>query len=203
MGTDIYFAVESRTGGTWERCEAMLPDPESGTLNRRSWYDERNYELFFLLAGLESPRPVGPPSAVISEPRGLPEDLSDETAREFSRFLASGTFGMSWLSAHDLVAYDWHQPVTNTYFATRPTSMRRRGRRSRMLSDDEVRRHVQQNGVPPVGWGRAGSSRDGVQVTAVRTPALLAGEFLEVVHRIESLSPDDPLGARCVFWFDR
>ena len=200
MGTDITFAVERRGGdGVWARVENLLEDKYSETdaLVREPWYDVRNYECFFLLAGIQpSARRVSPPEAVISQPRGLPDDVAEETLDHHRQF-GDDAFGSSWLSAWDLITYDWWQPVENSYCAfprcgeveplvpgfDKPASS---------LSHDDVREWVAVWGSPPPGWCRAGDARGGVDVVAPTSPDRLAREFLPVVARIACAGTREP-----------
>ena len=122
MGCDIHLAVEVRRDGKWERA---LPtggarDPSfvelavekgDGWYAKRSaveFYHNRNYYVFAVLADVRNYEDFRP----ISQPRGLPEDVSDAV-----RHLANdtdddgdiwlGDHSFSWLTLTELQAYPW------------------------------------------------------------------------------------------------
>lgn len=104
MGCDIRIYVE-RKSNSW---------------NLVSELDiRRNYDLFAILAdvrngygtaGVNRSEGFNP----ISDPRGLPADISDEV-KEIVEGSLLDKFGYSWLSLGELLAYDWSQ--TTTQFA--------------------------------------------------------------------------------------
>lgn len=131
MGCDIHLAVEVRKNGVWER---RLPPPEARDpwyvkqaaerdadkwAKKRSeveWYHDRNYEVFAILAGVRNYNNVTP----ISEPRGLPDDVSPEVARlnydhpeydEDGDDVSLGDHSHSWLTLAELLAYPWGTEV--------------------------------------------------------------------------------------------
>lgn len=81
MGCDIHLHVEIKINGKWEHYSTP--------------YIDRSYWLFSLMAGVrsgtESPRPI-------SEPRGLPEDISVVTKLDNDCWGRDG-HSHSWLSA--------------------------------------------------------------------------------------------------------
>jgi hypothetical protein len=90
MGIDISMVIEHRmnVGGSWVRL---------------AWNDEcdRNHNVFTALAGITRQ----PGVAVISEPRGLPEDAS-EGAIEYFKSSELWT-AISHLTLAEIEAYDW------------------------------------------------------------------------------------------------
>jgi hypothetical protein len=108
MGTDIHCFAERRSAAGWEPCY----DLNSTTDEERSFLpfycgQERNYELFALLAGVrrltnEGFQPIAPV-------RGLPEDLSP-AVREVA-LSQDGMWGHNhtWLSLQELLAYPWQE----------------------------------------------------------------------------------------------
>jgi hypothetical protein len=128
MGCDIHLFVEVRDGGAWRPVKV-------------AWdMFGRNYDLFAILAGVRNGcgfagSVTGTGFVPISEPRGLPADLSVELAavRDFfddarvdesgedaideamnANFHAYGCshFGdhsFSWISLRDLLSFDWAQ----------------------------------------------------------------------------------------------
>lgn len=75
-------------------------------------FDWRDYSLFAFLAGVRNYSGVDP----ISEPRGLPGDLSDEVAEEWDD--GFNYHSASWLSLEELLAFDYDQ-VTEDRRVTR------------------------------------------------------------------------------------
>lgn len=78
MGTDIHTFVETKRNDEWVNLALWTKDFETGKFNKALIYDGRNYNLFGLLAGV---RMMG--VEPISEPRGIPEDMSAEVALEY------------------------------------------------------------------------------------------------------------------------
>lgn len=130
MGCDIHLAVEVQNGdGKWERalpppeaCDPWLakqaaeqPDDRYYTERARvTWFHDRNYNLFAILAGVRN----GYDLESISEPRGLPDDLSLELRKlnyddplyvesEDSNDISLGDHSQSWLTLAELLAFDW------------------------------------------------------------------------------------------------
>ncbi len=89
MGCDIHWFVErQRDDGAWEVVsEADGP--------------HRYYNLFFALAGVRYGTAVP-----IAEPRGLPDDVSDEVKRDSDDWGCDG-HSHSWHTLETLLAYDW------------------------------------------------------------------------------------------------
>jgi len=121
MGCDIHMMVEKRIDGEWTEIDPgrepcwWCSDPGTkgtGTKDsccwcrgsgdqRREWFDGRNYPLFGILAGVRD-YSVDP----ISEPRGLPDDLSSGTG------LSGADHSYSWFSLREILDYDWEQAYT-------------------------------------------------------------------------------------------
>jgi hypothetical protein len=106
MGTDIHSFAERRGPAGWEPCYS--PDTtDEGERLFLSFYcgQERNYELFALLAGVH--RLTNEGFQPIAAPRGLPEDLSPalrEVAGDGSDF---GCHNHTWLTLRELLDYHW------------------------------------------------------------------------------------------------
>lgn len=88
------------------------------------WFPDTNWAVYTVLAGV-----ADPPFPCISDPRGLPADLSTEYRRLLERLAAAagggneldwrseavdyfylGDYGVSWLTLTEIDAYDWSQP---------------------------------------------------------------------------------------------
>jgi len=140
MGCDIHFYVEKKQDGRWVSADEWEPSPDyvpgEGDREReirysRRFYSGRNYGLFAILAGVRNYWGINP----IAEPRGVPDDVSDETLGEYatecdeqqatkwiskgySKRLRNGQVSCpdwhsaSWFTLEELLAFDWTQTVT-------------------------------------------------------------------------------------------
>lgn len=133
MGCDIHLAVEVRNGdGVWrralppeevrdpwlvEQAEERPDDPYYAKRVEVTWFDDRNYNLFAILAGVRNNFDFEP----IAEPRGLPDDLSAEVKRldyaeqededADDNDVSLGDHSQSWLTLAELQAYNWNREV--------------------------------------------------------------------------------------------
>lgn len=134
MGTDIHLQVERQNdNGVWERVlpprcmdawhrEHLIENPNDAWTIRAAkynWYNDRNYSLFGMLADVRNGRGfagalLGDGFIPISEPRGLPDDLSAELDQknfdhddECAFWL--GDHSWSWLTVKELLDYNWNQ----------------------------------------------------------------------------------------------
>ena len=192
MGADISFVVEQRSAhGEWE----LAPRPDTSSLD---WYDERSYECFSLLTGLEFSARQLRPLVPIAPPRGWPQDLSNDARSRLAAWSDDTAFGQSWLEVVDFDAYDWDSPMMWMFMASPPPGV---------IVTDEVRSraldHIERHKRLPDGWGRAGRSPDGFDVAVPTTPREQAGIFLDVVRQMSALGADRPGSVRCVFEFTR
>ncbi len=93
MGCDIHLHVEVKIKGRW--------------LHYNHPQISRNYNLFCMMAGVRKYGEDGEPKP-ISEPRGLPDDLSDTTRFDFD-WDEPDAHSMSWLSAEEAgKVQKWH-----------------------------------------------------------------------------------------------
>lgn len=83
MGCDIHCFVEKKVKSSWKLVEKL----EVG----------RNYTLFGKMAGVRD-RSVEP----ISEPRHLPDDISDELEKLYTESYREWCFSVSWLSSAEM-----------------------------------------------------------------------------------------------------
>lgn len=150
MGTDIHMMTEVKVEGVWrrapnvmrncwscdgtgkngERCkEEFRGKPCSycdgkGKYETAKYYDDRNYNLFAMLADVRNGRgfagvQTGAGFAPLSEPRGLPDDLSDDLRGEpeedkdgepwfaYKTRVDLGDHSQSFATLAELEAYDW------------------------------------------------------------------------------------------------
>jgi hypothetical protein len=91
MGCDIHTTIECQTpSGRWE----SVPHFEL--------FDFRNYNLFAWLAGVRNYTDIQP----IAEPRGLPDDVSDQVRAQVEAWGSDG-HSVSWLSLKELTGFDY------------------------------------------------------------------------------------------------
>lgn len=121
MGCDIHLFVERRVEGTWVPADKWVPDPHKESKDKNAlmilcndrYYNGRNYDLFAILADVRNGRgfagiDTGDGFEPISDPRGLPSDVSTEVQSEFTRWGADG-HTPSFHTVKDLLEYDWTQ----------------------------------------------------------------------------------------------
>lgn len=113
MGCDIHFYVERRTKDGWEYVEP----PKGFDVEHEKWlgyakahgyahgppsfYSDRNYRLFGILAGVRDPT-VDP----IAPPREVPDDMSITVRKAHDpRYHHSH----SWLTLAEILGHDWEQ----------------------------------------------------------------------------------------------
>ena len=94
MGCDIHSYAERREGGRWVELPKMEP------------FGEQSYNVFGWLAGVRNYSAVAP----ISEPRGLPADMSAATAKHYDDWRGAA-HSESWLTVAELLCVDYEQEV--------------------------------------------------------------------------------------------
>lgn len=110
MGCDIHPYVEMKgDDGKWHAVKPAGNDPRWAKPEDIEWDFNRSYHSFSVLAGVRNSDEYRP----IAEPRGIPEDASQEVKDESERWDSDG-HSHSWLSLSEILAYDWDQKVTNT-----------------------------------------------------------------------------------------
>ncbi|EJW19182.1 hypothetical protein M5X00_17335 [Paenibacillus alvei] len=97
-----YIQKDKERGVTTVYWETRLQEEEAGTFN--FLHDGRNYNLFSILAGVRNNHRI----SAISEPRGLPDDVT-EKVESISDEWGSDGHSHSYLSATELVQFDWNQ----------------------------------------------------------------------------------------------
>lgn len=115
MGCDIHFYVEKKTPEGWELIKPTDPTDEFG-LKYCHFYHGRNYRLFGVLAnvrngwgfaGVDTGDAIEP----ISEPRGLPDDVSKFVKNKYDEW-GYDAHSASWLLLKELKNYDWKKTIT-------------------------------------------------------------------------------------------
>lgn len=109
MGCDIHLYVERRVHGAWQTADRWTDDKYApGSRNveyEDQFYTGRNYGLFSILAGVRNRHEI----VSISEPRGLPDDMSAELAA-YAADACDHT--PSHFTLAELLAFDWSQSAT-------------------------------------------------------------------------------------------
>lgn len=133
MGCDIHLFVERVENGKWVSADRWTPNRyagEEGEPDIRIEYEDRfytgrNYDLFGILADVRNGSgfagcDTGDGFVPISEPRGIPDDVSPEVAAESSRWGEDG-HSHSWLSVQELLDYDWTRTTKHRGWVSAPT----------------------------------------------------------------------------------
>ncbi len=117
MACDIHFYVERREGGKWVEADKWVVGEDwwnkGEMVKDTNFYDERNYRLFAILAGVRNRRGSGDAStdegfSPISLPKGLPEDVSPLVSKASASWDGEG-HSHSYLTLRELLDYDWTQ----------------------------------------------------------------------------------------------
>jgi hypothetical protein len=213
MGCDIHLCAEYRKDGVWHRAfpddaakspwlveQAARPDDDGwyATRARVTWYDDRNYASFAILANVRNGGGVfsaGQWFEPIAEPRGLPNDMSadvqyvfdryerDEESNENDHDICPGDHSASWVTLAELERYD----------ANRRTE--ERGVIS--YADFCAREDRGESGTQPREWAGAVWQRGGVTIT--EEEARMRRRYPGLVH---SDIPDDKVSVE-VRWVHR
>lgn len=115
MGTDIHMLVERKVDGNWESADKWSKCEYTGkqvVAYGDQIFKDRNYALFSILAGVRNGygfagTDTGDEVTPISEPRGVPDDISPDGAEMWI-----GDHSHSWLTLAEIMAYDWTQTAT-------------------------------------------------------------------------------------------
>jgi hypothetical protein len=119
MGADIHLYVEKKVDGKWiaqgefTREEAEEDGSRGYISGGRDFYSGRNYDLFAILANVRNGRgfagvKTGEGFNPIAEPKGVPEDASDEYKAISENWGCDG-HSHSYLTIRELLDYDWTQ----------------------------------------------------------------------------------------------
>lgn len=186
MGTDIHIAAEFYRNGSWNLADIPLTQ-------------DRNYRAFAVLANVRNGYgfggfSTGEPLVPISEPRGLPDDISlglrtklekkyedDEDAEHF--WLGDQSF--SWVTLKELLEYDLDGPVTVRGYVTREAAQRYR-ETGEIPRSSAASTWTHQAGLEQIEW----------QVP-IRESAWLIPRLIEEIRDLGS-----PENVRLVFGFD-
>ena len=183
MGTDIHIFAETFADEKWHLADVDLPE-------------YRNYWAFAVLADVRNGYGFagfdkGDPITPISQPRGLPDDLSqglrappDPDEEDFSREgIWLGNHSFSWVTLGELLAYDLDAPMTLRGMV--PAESARRFRETGEAPRSYVA-WTQQPGFERIEWQEP-----------IRNQASLV---VDLIDALASLG--DPEKVRIVFGFD-
>src|SRR5258708_3149017 len=92
MGTDINLHAEQRNGTAWRYCGG-LEDLE-----------DRNYDFYAILANVRNPNRSTEPFDYIIQPRGFPDDMSEELRKDSLLFYGHDP---GWVTLRELLDFDW------------------------------------------------------------------------------------------------
>lgn len=127
MGCDIHLYTEINTGKAWEPLRSMRVDEYSEKPGVQMYMTEegvgRNYRLFALLANVRNGHgfagvDLGDPTVPVSEPKGLPVDVSPECRTESDNWGVDG-HSHSWFTLAEMYEHDWSSKVVNRCWVRR------------------------------------------------------------------------------------
>lgn len=130
MGCDIHCYAEVRKGKKWvqvgkEFKNAYYRPGDTGPYNDQYTeepYHERNYDLFAMLADVRNGSgfagcPTGDGFNIISDPKGLPKDVSAGVKKHAKAWGEDG-HSHSWHTLKDLLEWNWDQVTVHQGFVT-------------------------------------------------------------------------------------
>lgn len=185
MGTDIHIAVEVREEDGWHLADIPVTQ-------------DRNYRAFAVLADVRNGYGFGGFSTgealqPISEPRGLPEDMSkelrlkldaqDDADGEDAEYFWLGDHSFSWVTLKELLEYDLDTPVVISGYVA-----------------SEAARRYRETGETPHSFA-AWTPQPGFERLEWQEPIRNMAPLISVL--IEEISPlGEPQNVRLVFGFD-
>jgi len=190
MGTDIHIVAEVFKDGRWHLADIQPSD-------------DRNYRAFAILADVRNGYgfagfDTGDPVTPISEPRGLPENMSPELRAKLERgnddesidengdeeeWCWLGEHSFSWVTLKELLEYDLDAPVTVRGY----------------VSDEQAKR-FRESGELPQAWA-AWTPQPGYERIEWQTPLRDSAPLITtLIDEIKGLG--EPEHVRLVFGFD-
>lgn len=103
MGCDIHVHAERKEGDRWVHVEVPLLDCGH---YKDEIFGGRQYGKFGFMAGVRNYSAITP----LSEPRGVPDDASDETRSDYESW-DMDAHSASWLSLQEMEAVNYEQSV--------------------------------------------------------------------------------------------
>ncbi len=188
MGCDIHVLIERRVNDKWERVPHRVPWREQydgadpSTLLLPDAFDNRNYDLFGVLAGVRNGT-WGEPNPPIAQPRGWPEDSAwpfNVDGDKASPWV--GDHSHSWVTLRELEDYPWDARARKRGWVTHEQAAKFRA-----------------DGIPPSCYAAGGNHGEYIEWTETRLSAVRDWPTI-VLPILRTLgSPDD---VRLVFGFD-
>lgn len=217
MGCDIHLRAEVRQADKWvcaEETEGFKTFQDGRVFDKFEiehpeyvdrFFDDRNYQLFAVLAGVRNAWDLTP----IAEPRGLPQDISERAIAEHESDYDDGNpdariwlgdHSWTWLTLEELERHDWDRKFVD----------------SGILSLEEYDAWKLSENSAPAGWCR-GISGPRVVISAEEGPlkpntshlvckweqtqrAHIGERWFEFMARLHRLGA--PADVRLVFGFD-
>ena len=108
MGCDIHLFAEVKIYGIWESVDEWNTEDEEylHVEYENKFYISNYYSTFALLANVSNYHEIEP----ISQPRGLPADISKEV-RKASEQWGENAHSHSYFTLKELLKYDWDKPI--------------------------------------------------------------------------------------------
>jgi hypothetical protein len=103
MGCDIHLIVQyrERANGAWLPAQRIIWDKDYERNTLEPWFDTRNYALFRILADVR----FVAVDRIISEPRGIPEDMHASVERHDYMGFWLGDHDHSFLQLNELITF--------------------------------------------------------------------------------------------------
>ena len=185
MGCDIHIHVETFTDNKWGNADIWRVDPwfssfdEGSEFEAIEVYDGRDYRLFTALADVRCSEGI----PVISEPRGLPADVSKQT-NDASNSDGSDGHSHSHLLLSELVQYSKDHPKTTFHG---------------MISQKQSKELDE--GKLPNGWCGWTSQEGFVKRIWQNDSSVVDGLIKNITDHFPNNMPEAE-HVRIVFWFD-
>lgn len=174
MGTDIHMACEIYKNGKWNLVtENVFPNVWYDPTSKFDWAREqytnvpftmRSYDTFAILADVRNGHGfagciTGDRFNPISEPKGYPEDMSDELKSD-DTYLLSYEHSASYFTLKELMDYDWEQ--TSRTFG--------------VLSEEEYKNSIMK-GKKPTTWCGDICGKNVIKVSETIMKAIINGDI--------------------------
>lgn len=211
MGCDIHLYQEQKIDGSWKSTDVWSDKYKEGRLSVAyddMVYHERNYNLFSILADVRNGHgfagvKTGAGFTPISEPRGLPKDVSKQVRSASDDWSGDG-HSHSWLTVREILDYDWNQKtVLSGWVDVREyQNWKRRGQPESWCGSivGGGVRHVTAAEMDAAIEAKADTSGMHCEVEWTRYYHQCAGSFWKAIGMaLHKAAPED---VRFVFWFD-
>ena len=230
MGCDIHFHIEVKKDTVWQHHDWREPHKQGvyndsstkydyGTMFENPLWISRNYDLFAILADVRNGYgfagvKTGDGFIPISQPRGLPADVTAEVRSESDGWGCDG-HSHSWLTLAELQAYDWDEQSTQQLEWVNPAeylSFKENGKPNSWCGGVSGGRivHVSNEGMDRLLKSGEASADDiaGDQDKYYYTRVSWEESYRDAVgaawfRTMEKLAElDKPENVRIIFWFD-